>query len=471
MATIQKQGDGKYSVRIGNQKFNSLSKQEAQRRADINYQVAPDSQTDSRAQKARNLNLGIKAGDSNTMRDSALRGGVINGSALQNNALIQLPQPAPVKSEMGTILGANASLVNPAMGVTAGANGELVYNAPQTNATGTSAQDTFQSYLNSIQSAQDNRPSAEDTYNQLYKESGLKNINREISNNTAMINNILSKAQAESLGLEGQGRGITESIIGGQQAQISREAAIQALPYQALLANAQGNKELAQQHLDTRFKIQMQDAQNKFDYDMKVIESVRGFIDKQEQRAYDAVQNEKAQAFELKKGDIAFERQKYMENLGFSNSKALKYIDIAANKEAAAIKSEAEKATNVDSKAPLLNLLNQYKSELKDSNAFTARFSPTKVGKLSSLKGQITAEYKKAEKLGTLDAGVQKLIDTIIPPAGGFGLVSLSPSAQVSAIDNFITNQGGTTLSAEDEDEIDNIATGSKGFNPVNYYK
>jgi hypothetical protein len=247
---------------------------------------------------------------------------VINGSALQNNALINLPQQAPVKNEMGTIAGANASVVNPTMGITTGANGELVYTPPQTTATtATPAESNFQSYLNAIQGLE--APSASDTYDRLYKESGLSKINNDIQNYTSQINNITAKAQAESLALEGQGRGITESIIGGQQAQISREAAIQALPLQALLANAQGNKELAMTHLDTRYKLQMEDAQSKYQYKLKIIDAVYNFADKQEQRRLDEIARKEDMDFELKKGDIAFERQKYMENLGFANQRSL----------------------------------------------------------------------------------------------------------------------------------------------------
>lgn len=306
---IKKQKSGNYSVRIGNQKFNDLSKREAQRRSDANYQVRPDSETDSPNQKAKNLNLGIKPGDSNAMRDNAIR-----GSALQSNALINLPTPSPVKNEMGTIMGANASVVNPAMGVTAGQNGMLEYTAPQTG-TGTTAENTFQQYLNSIQGLQNEAPSAEGMYNKLYKESGLRDIDKQISNLTSQINNITAKAQAESLGLEGQGRGITESIIGGQQAQISREAAIQALPLQALLANAQGNKELAQSHLDTRFKLQMEDAQNRFEYKTKLIDAVYSFADKQEQRRLEDIRRKEDQDFDLKKMNLQFDYSRRLKAL------------------------------------------------------------------------------------------------------------------------------------------------------------
>ena len=92
------------------------------------------------------------------------------------------------------------------------------------------------------------------------------------------------------LSTTGQGRGIPEAIIGGQQAQISKEAAIQALPLQALLANAQGNVELAQSHLDTLFKIRFEDAKTKHEYKTKLLDSAMQVASKQEQRQYEAIQ-------------------------------------------------------------------------------------------------------------------------------------------------------------------------------------
>lgn len=91
----------------------------------------------------------------------------------------------------------------------------------------------------------------------------------------------------------------------------------------------------------------------------------------------------------------------------------------------------------------LINLITQYKDVLTGSSFLERRFGPDTTTMLNSLKGQITAEYKQAEKLGTLDVGVQKLIDSIIPAAGGLSIGSLSKEAQIKAIDNFIANQGG----------------------------
>lgn len=94
-------------------------------------------------------------------------------------------------------------------------------------------------------------------------------------------------------------------------------------------------------------------------------------------------------------------------------------------------------------KIDLLDLLNQYRMAVAGSNGLTRLFDPNKNTQLNNLKGQITAVYKKQQQLGTLDAGVQKLIDSIIPGTA-VGIGQLSTQGQLDAIDNFITNQGGT---------------------------
>lgn len=92
MATINQQKGGKYSVRVGNQKFNGLSRQEAQGRADSNYQIAPDSVTDTPAQKRENAALGISPGDSNAARDAALSAAKVPAAP---GGQVNTSQPSP----------------------------------------------------------------------------------------------------------------------------------------------------------------------------------------------------------------------------------------------------------------------------------------------------------------------------------------------------------------------------------------
>ncbi len=89
----------------------------------------------------------------------------------------------------------------------------------------------------------------------------------------------------------------------------------------------------------------------------------------------------------------------------------------------------------------IVGLLADYRKEI-DGITFLQANSPAKRTAINSLKGRITAEYKQAKQLGTLDAGVQKLIDSIIPDPGNFSISSLNNKAQIKAIDDFSASFG-----------------------------
>lgn len=91
----------------------------------------------------------------------------------------------------------------------------------------------------------------------------------------------------------------------------------------------------------------------------------------------------------------------------------------------------------------MLDLLGQYRNTVSGLNFFSSQ-SPKNRAMVQGLKGQITAEYKQQKQLGTLDAGVQTLIDSIIPNPSKLSVSALSNKAQVAALDNFIKNQGGS---------------------------
>ena len=336
---VKKQGDGKFSVRVGNQKFNGLSRSDANSRSKSGFQVAPDSLTDSPNQKTRNLSLGIKAGDSNARRDSALRG-TITSASLNPVGNIQLPTQNFGDNQMSTITGNNQGLTNTSMGITTTESGGLAYTPPTDGTTATAtdpATNNFQAYLNTIQGLNDKKESASDTFKRIEKQSGLRQAQQDVQNYTSQINTITSNAQAQSLSLEGQGRGQTSSFVGGEQARISREAAIQALPIQALLANAQGNKELAQTHLDTRFKLEMQDAQSQYDYKLKVVGAVYEFASTQEKRSLDEIAQEKANEFTLKRDEAQFTRDKFMKQMGINADMAMFNAKLSAENKATAV--------------------------------------------------------------------------------------------------------------------------------------
>lgn len=98
-----------------------------------------------------------------------------------------------------------------------------------------------------------------------------KQRQRDVSNR---ITTIVNKANADALSLTGQGRGIPEAIIGGQQAQIYKEAAIQALPLQAQLAAAQGDTQAAEDHRTQLLGILKESVDNNFQYKQTLFTAV-----------------------------------------------------------------------------------------------------------------------------------------------------------------------------------------------------
>lgn len=270
----------------------------------------------SEAAKQNNISSGyVKAGSAAANAPILANENIakVNAPVIGTQAMNVPAAPVPT-DYMGTIKGASASLASPT--TTVDKNGILTTVQPDLAATtATTAPKTTQDILN--EKAGLTAPNSEAIYNKTYKESGLQQASKDVQNYTAQINNIMTKAQADTLSLTGQGRGVPEVIIGGQQAQISKEAAIQALPLQALLANAQGNKELAQQHLDTLFKIRMDDATAQFNYKSSVLDAAMQVASRDEQRQYDAIQ---------KADDRKYSEQKsFLETQNDILSKALAY--------------------------------------------------------------------------------------------------------------------------------------------------
>lgn len=244
-----------------------------------------------------------------------------------NTKAMNVPPPPVGENYMGTLLGANTGLDNQALGTTTDKNGTVTVTPvePTAQADG-GLGDIFKQYQELSNTLQKDAPSAESIYNKSLKESGLRQYQQEAQNYSSQINAITAKAQADMLSTTGQGRGIPEAIIGGQQAQISKEAAIQALPLQALLANAQGNVELAQSHLDTLFKIRFEDAKTKHEYKTKLLDNAMLVATKKEERQYEAIKLADARKYaeETKNADmikeIAFSAMKNGAPASFINS-------------------------------------------------------------------------------------------------------------------------------------------------------
>lgn len=235
---------------------------------------------------------------SDTYSKKGLDASKVNGGVITADRLAPVPPPPtlppPPVQPFGDLVGPNNVGLASGLadsGVSLDTNGQFVVQ-PQKEEDSDLAS-IFKEYA-SLQTAP---PNTADIYNAEYKAAGIKQKQQEVNQYTAQLNSIVAKQKADQLAIEGQGRGIPEVIIGGQQAQINKEAAIAALPVQAQLAAAQGNLEMAQQHLDTMFKIKSQDALNRYNYQNKVIDMYFDYATKEEQRKFDSIKEQKAQAY------------------------------------------------------------------------------------------------------------------------------------------------------------------------------
>lgn len=151
---------------------------------------------------------------------------------------------------------------------------------------------------------------------------------------------------------------------------------------------------------------------------------------------------------------------------------------------------------SVQSGGRLLDLASQYK-KLIDEHGFTNTIAgdTETLGKIESLRAQMTSEYKNAAQLGTLDTGVLTLVSSIIgeePTStwNPFTNITGRPAAKLSSqIGSFIDQQtknraedmhrlgiDPTSLSLEDESAIDSIfgttsTSTDSNFNPSSYFK
>lgn len=229
---------------------------------------------------------------------------------------IKLPTPTPTPITAPSIDSILASLqtvsdglskIDPSATATKPINTNTSASSMITNPLG-----FFSDYLKNIQAP----AKTADIYAAERTTSGIDAKQTTVNSLTASLNSIKANADAKKLSVIGQGRGIPEAIIGGQQAQIDREAAIEALPVAAQLAAAQGDLKLAQDHLDTVFKLRSEDASNDVAYKNKLVDAVYNFADKQQQLELDKKKTENSQAFTL-----------MTNNLNYAQTLATKAID------------------------------------------------------------------------------------------------------------------------------------------------
>lgn len=151
----------------------------------------------------------------------------------------------------------------------------------------------------------------EDTYGISSREAGrdFRKAQQEVQQYTSQLNTLTASRDAEMLKLEGQGRGQTSGFIGGEQARINREAAIQALPVQAQLAAAQGNLEMAKSHVDSLFQMKLKDIDTMQAYKTTVANTFMSVATAQQQNLLNAAIADSNAKAEAKKTNLQMANQ------------------------------------------------------------------------------------------------------------------------------------------------------------------
>lgn len=225
----------------------------------------------------------------------------ITSSALTPTTPIVIPPPAPPST-------AGTEAMSKVQGIA-----DAAKNPPPAPTDGMDA-------LNKLIKSTTEAPNAEAIYKKTEQEAQLAEKQATVNNLSAQIGAITAKANADKLSLEGQGRGVTDVIIGGQQAKIDREAAIQSLPLSAQLAAAQGDLTSARDHVDTLFKIRLQDAQNKVDRKNKIAELVYNYATDQQKEALVDRRAKENRDFEIQMKNMSFAND--LANTAFANGQS-----------------------------------------------------------------------------------------------------------------------------------------------------
>lgn len=215
----------------------------------------------------------------------------INSNNTANNPDVQLPTP-PTATNTGTQAMTSITGLANASGTT-----------PTTTATPPTQSETdFQTYLKSLVAP----TSTADLYQNDQENADIAGKTQAVNNYQAQLNAISAKASADKLAVTGQGRGIPDVIIGGQQAEIDKEAAIQSLPIAAQLSAAQGDLQTAQDQVDTLFKLQSEDATNQATYQNNLITSVYNFATDEQKDELDKMNTANSEAFTTQQNNLNY---------------------------------------------------------------------------------------------------------------------------------------------------------------------
>lgn len=290
------------------------------------------------------------------------------------------PSTPSVKSYEGDIQGGNVGL---------GADAQTGYFTPQTEgeeAPPAGASDPMKTYQDYVKSLKEPESEA-DLYNRALRDSGFEEAQQRLNNVQGLINTRTAKMNTDLLQLRGVAgkEGVTEAVYGGQQAQISREAAIDLLPMQAQLAVEQGNMEMASERLNTLFSIYTKDAQRSVDFYNDNVKGLYNVLTEQE-KAKVAAQSEKKKDLLARTKDITdFQQSVLLKGLGDGNQaliNSMKGIRPPTNMNSPTIEKDLE-----DYYTDVISMAGRYGASAMSSLGGVGRASAA--GNVSSLAGAV----------------------------------------------------------------------------------
>ena len=220
------------------------------------------------------VDSGSAVGGSNNPRGRGRENTITSDSV---RVVPQVPLPSEKVSVVGDIAQNNVGLVGADSSLSQSGNLLQQEPAPVEGDKFSGATAIYDKYVSDITQEGEDRTTGADVQRQLERDTGIRDLRQKENDLSSQLNTIVANRDAAKLGLEGQGRGINETIIGGQQARVDKEAAIQALPIQAQLAHAQGNVALAEAHIATWGSILMNDANNAYNQKKELLTGAKDF--------------------------------------------------------------------------------------------------------------------------------------------------------------------------------------------------
>ena len=357
----------------------------------------------------------------------------------QNTPMMTVPKPPQdTTNYSGIISGAQATADTIAQQQK---DTEIKRQADLKLASETTADNTAPSWFSKIFSDTPAPSSLTDQYNTAYNNAGIGEKSQAVVDAETKLNSINAEiagitAEAKANQLKISEQPIVGGIVGGQQARLEREAAIRALPLQAqalaqqaILTGAQGNLQLAQDKLNTVFKLQTEDADRQYNYKKELRDKAFEIANDEQKAKLTAKQKKDDQEFTLTTDFINNAQTlstKAMENgqsdiaaqitqISPSDPKRVeklaalqaKVVDKNATLDTQIKKAQLEKLQQeIDAGNPIVpnNIMDpSTSSEVKNSTILTALLKSSKVGQ--------TTKTQIANSLGVINA-IQDLATT-----------------------------------------------------------